>query len=84
MVKTKDEAKEILRGIAEEKDLPGISFAAMYVIKNYQDYDYNGSDRLFLAYCEEILDELTHKIYVSEEDFNAITTHILEDCDEPN
>lgn len=72
MVKTKEDAIKVLKDIAERKGLPGASFAAMYVLENYQDYDYNGSDRLFLAYCEEMIETIT----VSPEDFERLVNEI--------
>lgn len=79
MVKTKEETLKILNDIAEREGLPGASFAAMYVIERYEDYDYNGSDRLFLAFCEELIETIT----VSPEDFERLVEEI-ENPSEPN
>lgn len=56
-VKTRKDAEALLAGISEEIGVDKIEDAASYVLLHYMAYDYLGSDRLFLAYCEEIVNE---------------------------
>lgn len=71
-VKTKEDALVILNDIADRKGLPGASFAAQHVIENYQDYDYEGSDILFLAYCEELIEDITLSPEAMEQIANSL------------
>lgn len=57
MVKTKEEAREILQEIANRNGLLGVPYAAICVLQNLVDYDYLSNDKLFLEFCEEILNE---------------------------
>lgn len=56
MVKSKSDAINILIGMS---DTAGTSVydTVREVLNNYEKYDHQGSDRLFLAYCEEIFDD---------------------------
>jgi hypothetical protein len=56
-VKTRQDAEALLCGISEEIGVDKIEDAADFVLLHYTSYDYLGSDRLFLAFCEEIVNE---------------------------
>lgn len=56
-IKTKEEARQYLKNIAETVGFETVKQAADYVLMHYDMYDYQGSDRLFIAYTEEILHE---------------------------
>lgn len=58
-VKTRQDAEQLLNNIADTTGLSNLRDAADYVLLHYNSFDYLGSDRLFLAYCEEIVNENT-------------------------
>lgn len=61
MVKTKKDAYRLLDSVKAAYNLKTYEEAAQHVTDNYKQWDWQGSDRLFLAYCEEILsDRPTH------------------------
>jgi hypothetical protein len=57
-VKTKEETRTYLKNMAEQLGLNNEYEAASDVLLHYNMYDHNGSDRLFLAFCEEIVHEV--------------------------
>ena len=56
-VKTIEETVAFLKRIARDYGLSSEYEAARYVLSHFTMFDYNGSDRLFLAFCEEVLDK---------------------------
>jgi hypothetical protein len=56
MFKTKAETLTFLQKLAVEKNQSLVQ-TATDVIEDYGSYDWQGEDRLFLAFCEEIIED---------------------------
>lgn len=46
--------KARLKNMQEAMGLESLKDTASYILENYQMFDYNNVDRLFLAFCEEL------------------------------